>query len=251
MSFLFNTIFYKPLLNALAGLIIYIPGHSLGFSIIILTILVNLLLLPFTHKMKSSQRKMQEIQPEIDRIKKQFKNKKEEQAKLTIELYRKHGINPLTSILLFIVQLPIILALYWIFRSVDVSLSTDLYVYFTEVPIFDPNFLGLFNLSEPSVVLAVTAALFAYFQSSLMIPKNIPAENKKDFSVMLQKQFKYMSPIIVLLVALPFPSALALYWTTMNVFGIVHEMAVRKIARNQMENTNGNSESDKSKGESA
>ena len=117
---MFNSIwmnfFYEPLYNSLVFLISHVPWSDVGIAVVALTVLVKIITFPLTQKSLKSQIKMREIEPELEKIKKDFPNK-EEQAKKTFELYKTHKINPLSGCLVLIVQLPILIALYKVFYS--------------------------------------------------------------------------------------------------------------------------------------
>jgi YidC/Oxa1 family membrane protein insertase len=238
MSYLFNNLFYKPLLNALGALTMLMPGNSFGASVIVLTIIVNLILLPFTHKAKHSQQKIRDIQPELDRIKLQYKDKKEEQARKTLELYREHGINPFSGMAMLIVQIPLFFALFSILRNSSSDHGANIYSFLPPLPPFNPTFLGFIDLTAPYIPFAVAAAILQFIQGLLMAPAG-PKPKKDDFSYILQQQFKYIIPVVIFWMGLQFPSALTLYLITMSGFAIVHEVVVRRRAR-ALTTSNGN-----------
>src|SRR3990167_8681829 len=108
ISYLFNILLFDPLYNALVFITEIIPGHNVAIAIIVLTIIVKLLLFPLYHKSTLAQTKIKELEPSLKKIKEKYSDNKQEQAKLTMELYREHGINPLTSFALLFIQLPIV-----------------------------------------------------------------------------------------------------------------------------------------------
>ena len=110
---LWNAILYKPLVNILAIFVLIIPGGNLGVAVVMLTILVKAILFPLSQRSIENQAKMKLLEPEINKIKKSGKSK-EEQAKLTMDLYKKHKTNPFSGCLLLLIQIPIIFALYYI-----------------------------------------------------------------------------------------------------------------------------------------
>src|SRR3989338_5200118 len=116
LPILFNEVFYRPLLNALVFLTGFLPFNDLGLAVIILTVLVRSLLFPLMHRSIQTQNKMKMIEPELRKIKDKFKDR-EEQAKRIMELYRALGVNPLSGVLLLFSQLPILIALYLVFRN--------------------------------------------------------------------------------------------------------------------------------------
>ena len=181
ISYLFNEIFYRPLLNGLIFLYNTVPGHDLGIAIIILTILIRLVLWPLTNKSIKNQKVLTKIQPQIEEIKKKFKNNKEAQAKALMGLYSENKINPLAGFLPLIIQIPIIFALWRVFLN---SLNLDLNSLYSFIPApthVQSIFLGLVDLSHKSVVLAVLAGVLQYFQTKMIMPSYAKAsEGKKD-----------------------------------------------------------------------
>ena len=127
-----NALLYKPLINALAFLVSIIPGGDVGLAVIILTILVKLILFPFSQKAIKNQAAMSIMAPELDQIKKSGVSK-EEQARLTFELYKKHKTNPFSGLFLVLIQIPVIFALYYVFYK-GINFQSDLLYSFIKVP---------------------------------------------------------------------------------------------------------------------
>ena len=116
LSGIWDTLLYNPLVNLLAFLVSIAPGGDVGLAIIALTILVKLVLYPLSQRSLESQGKMTLLSPELEKIKKSGLSK-EEQAAQTFELYRQHKTNPFSGCLLVVIQIPIILALYYVFLN--------------------------------------------------------------------------------------------------------------------------------------
>ena len=104
LTTIWNTIFYHPLYNALVYIVSVVPFHDLGIAVIVLTIVVKLILYPFTKRSIVSQVKLRELEPEINRIKEIYPDK-QEQAKKTFELYKQYNVNPFS-----LISLPLIFA---------------------------------------------------------------------------------------------------------------------------------------------
>ena len=236
-SVVYNNIFYKPLLNGLVFLINIIPFHDIGFAVILLTIVVRFILFPFSHRSIITQQKIKKIEPEINKIKSQFKDNSQEQSKKTMELYKQHGINPFSGCLTLILQLPVIFALYKVFTIGMKNFNQENLYYFISSPeIVNMNFLGLIDMSKSNYVLAFLAGASQFFQIKLSVPpikkdKANSGSLKDNFARNMNIQMRYIMPVIVFFIALKFSSAIALYWTTMNVFAIIHETIVRKKAQ--------------------
>lgn len=233
LSFLYNTIFFKPLYNYLILLVGFLPFNDLGVAVILLTLTVRIILFPLSHKASVTQQKIKQIEPDIKKIKDKFKNNKEELAKKTMEIYREHGISPFSGILMLFIQLPIFIALFMVFKG-NIFNESMLYSFIKIPEQINSIFLGFIDLSKTSYILSFTAALSQFFQVKLSFPSTKPDVLKKDnsFKSQLQKsmgiQMKYIMPVFIFFIARSFVSVLALYWTASNVFAILHELFVKK-----------------------
>jgi len=246
-SAFYNTVFYKPLLNGLVLLVDRLPLHDIGIAIILLTLVVRFIIFPFTHKSTTTQIKIKHIEPELKDIKEKHKGDQQTQARKTMELYRKHGINPLSGFLTLLVQLPIIFALYKVFMGGANFDTAKLYSFVSAPESINTIFLGLIDMTQRSYFLAFLAAITQFFQMKLALPPLSKIKQgdtfKDNMARSMNLQMKYIMPIFIFFIAMKFSSALALYWTTMNVFAIVHEAIVRNKAAKiyGKANTNNNS----------
>lgn len=232
----FGTMFYQPLYNTLVCILSVVPGANEGVAIILLTLVVRGALLPLSHKSVTSQAKMRSLAPHLSKIKDDHKDNKQEQARKTMELYKEYGINPFSGCLLVVVQLPIIFALYYVFFKGLPNLNADILYSFVHLPVVvNMVFLGVV-LSSKSVIFALLASITQYFQIKLSIPAMAPAEKgaepsfKDDFARSFNVQMRYMLPVIVFFISYSISAAIALYWTTSNLFSIAHELYVKRKA---------------------
>ncbi len=234
MTAFYHLAIHDPLYNGLIGIFNLLPWADAGVAIILLTCIVRLVLFPLSRKAVHTQIKMQEINPALVAIKEKYKNDSQEQARKTLELYKEKGVNPFSGVLVLIIQLPIIFALYRIFLyagfpNVDKSI---LYSFVHAPEHINTVFLGLVNLSQKSVALAILAAVSTFFQLKLATPK--PSSNKTDESFggnlaqSMQTQMKYFFPILVFFISYKISGVIALYWLTSNLFTIGQEIVVRK-----------------------
>ncbi len=240
ISLIFNKVFYEPLLNSLVWLIGILPLHDVGIAIIILTIIVRLIIFPFTHNATVTQTKMKYLEPELKEIKEKLKNNKQEQTKKIMELYKRHGINPIFGLLALFIQIPILFALYKVFLSGGGFDVSHIYTFVSVPDFINTKFLGLIEMSQKSYLFAVFASVSQFFQMRMAIPPLKKSSEGTSFKDNLAKsmsiQMRYIMPLFVFYIALKFSSALALYWTTMNIFAIVHETIVRKKAEKIFKN---------------
>lgn len=228
---IWTALLYKPLLNVLAFLVSIMPGGDLGLAVVILTIIVKIALSPLSRKSIESQRKMNLLAPEMDKIKKSGKNK-EEQAKLTFELYKKHKTNPFSGCLLIIIQIPIIFALYYVFYK-GIKFDEGLLYSFIKTPEnVSMHFLGILNIGQKSLILAILAGVSQYFQAHYM-PKppkkeTDPNSFQDNFAKSMQLQMKYIFPFMVAFIAYSVSGAVALYWITSNIYSIGQQIKINK-----------------------
>lgn len=233
LKIFFNEIFYRPLLGSLVFLTSVLPGRDLGLAVILLTVFIRAATFPFTHKMLKTQNAMKKIEPAVKKIYAEKKNK-EEQARALMELYRTHGINPLSGFLALLVQIPLLIALYQVFWVGIPFKAEEIYNFIAVPEHVNTLFLGLIPLTEASIVLAALAALSQFWQARLALPKKTtPAKNdlpdrQAGMSSAMQWQMVYIFPVIIFFISFKLPAAVALYWTAMNIFAIVHEALVRK-----------------------
>lgn len=231
---IFKAIFYQPLYNALVLLAVNLPGQDLGLAIILLTIIVRLLLYPLYHKSLTTQKKMKGIEEELTKIKELHKDNKEEQTKKILNLYRENGINPFTSFVVVLIQLPIILSLFYVFRG-SIQINPELLYSFIPAPeTIQHLFLGLLDVTKKSLPLAVLVGLSQFLQMRLAVPPLPPRSLddtpsfKDDLNRSMNIQMRYVMPLMITFVSIALPAALSLYWITSNLFTIVHELIVKR-----------------------
>lgn len=233
MSAFYHTFFYDPLYNALVILFDLLPWADAGIVIIILTVLVRLILFPLSRKAVHTQVRMQEIAPEIEEIKKKYKDKPEEQARATLALYREKKLNPFSSILIILIQFPVIIALYQIFLHAGFpSIDPGVLYSFVNAPeAVNTTFLGAVDLTLRSAPLAFLAAITTYFQFKFATKgQSAPKGNSfaDNLAKSMQTQMKYLFPILVFFISYRISGVIALYWFTTNLFTIGQELVVRK-----------------------
>lgn len=232
MSFIWNEILYRPLFNAL--ILIYDLIPDIGIAIIILTIITRLILYPSQAKALRAQKRLQELQPELQKIQKKYKDDKQKQSKAVMEFYQAHKVNPFSSCLPMLIQLPIIFALYQVFRTgLDVSRLSELYSFIPKPETIDPTLLGYFNLAEPDrFILPILSGITQFAYSKIMMPK---IQSKKDLSTqeMISRQMIYFMPLMIVFFAMKLPAALPLYWIVVSLFGMLQQYIINKESFSQ------------------
>jgi YidC/Oxa1 family membrane protein insertase len=229
MVYLYQQIFYRPILNLLIFFYETIGLHNLGFAIILTTIFIRLVLYPFFHKGAKQQMLMQRIQPKVKKIQEVHKEDRDQQAKALMELYKEHGVNPFAGILLLLIQLPILIAFYWAVRSgVGPGQLTGVYSFLATPHSLNTMFLGFVDLAKPNLVLIFLAAGAQYMQAKLAIYRN-PSNNAAPTQAeKIARQMVFVGPLITILVFYNFPAALGLYWLVTSLFSATQQYFVNK-----------------------
>lgn len=230
MTHFFTLIFYQPILNLLIWLYDIISGHDIGVAIILLTIIIRVILLPLSKKSIESQKSLQDLQPKIEEIKKQFPGK-EEQGKAMIKLYQDNKINPLSSCLPLLIQLPFLIAVYQVFRTGLMKGSLNLvYPFIAKPGLINVISFGFLDLSKPNWVLAVLAGAAQFFQAKMMITKRAPISTKgaqdENMTAMLNKQMLYFMPIFTVFIGISLPGGLTLYWFVVTILTILQQIFI-------------------------
>lgn len=241
MSFLFNEILYRPLLNLL--FIIYNSVVSdLGLAIIILTIVIRFVLLPIFYKSSRDQAVIQKITPRIKEIQALHKDDKQKQVAEMMAIYKEHKVNPFSGFLLILIQLPILFALYRVFfKGLSSSLVGVLYPFLAVPESINFMFLGIIDLHQKNLIIVILSAIAQYLQSYLIFNIN-KKEVKKDQTPIERatKQMAYIGPLLTVVILYSLPSAIGLYWLTTSVFSVIQQIVINKKIRQKDERDAGN-----------
>ena len=217
MKQLYTTLLYEPTLNLLVFLYNIVPGNDLGVAIILLTIIIKLILYPFSVKSIKSQRELQKIQPQIAELQKKYKDQKETMSKELMALYRREKINPFSSCFPLLIQLPFLIAVFQVFGSgLSTENLTGLYPFIHNPVQLNHFTLGIFDLSKGNLILAALAGLAQFWQSRMLVtkkpPMNVPGSKDESMTAAMNKQMVYFMPLITVLIGAKLPGGLALYW---------------------------------------
>ena len=177
--------------------------ESYGFPIILLTILIKLVTYPLTVKQVKSMKAMQDIQPKMKKIQEKYKHDPQMLQQKTGELFREAGVNPLAGCLPLLVQMPILMGMYYALFN------------FTFPSAEAAAFFWLPSMSEPDpyYILPVLSAATTFLQQK-MTSSEMTGQMKIMMTVM---------PLFIGWISLKFPSGLVLYWVTMNVVQIIQQ----------------------------
>jgi YidC/Oxa1 family membrane protein insertase len=202
-----------PTLNFFHSLI---PNY--GVAIILLTFLVRIIFWPLTHKSTLSMKRMQELQPKLKEIQAKFKDNPTKVQQETWACYKENKVNPLSSCLPMLVQIPVFIALFTVLRSA-VELRYAPFLWMADLSEPENLFLGMIPFIGAINILPVLMAATMALQTYLTPSAGDPAQ---------QKMMLVMMPIMMLFMFYSFPSALSLYWTVSQVLSIVQMLMMRR-----------------------
>lgn len=218
-----------------------------ALSIILMTIIFNVIMLPLAVKQIRSTENMQKIQPQVQAIQKKYRNDKETMNKKVMELYQKSGVSPFSGCLPLLIQFPIVIALFSVLREPEIWVFANSAVGGKAVA---ESFFWIENLSFPDQlstvlpsiplaqhipgILPIITALLTYVQMEITTPKK--AGNDADKSDQAQaaagamSSMKYIMPVMILVFSRSLSAGLVLYWATGTIFRICQQLVMRKMA---------------------
>ena len=244
---IFNTLFTNPIVNLLVGLYQLLAGvgvpYAFGFAIITLTVVVRLLLYPFTAAQIKSAFQMQKIAPLMKNIREKYKDDKKKQQEELMRIYREHKINPAAGCLPLLIQMPFIFGLYQVLIMAVAINSNDslskinsvLYLDFLKLSsVWDTMFFGIPLGDAPSkiwasapylILVPVLTGALQFVLSKMMISDipQVPGTKEDDFQAAFQKQSLFIFPVMIGFFAFTLPVGLSVYWNTFTIFGILQQ----------------------------
>lgn len=229
---IFHAAIYAPLYNGLVYLVDIMPWHDMGLAVIVLTIIVRVILFPLSRRAVQAQMAMKALTPEIEELKKKFKDDREAQSKAIFALYKERDIHPFAGLGLVLVQFPVLIGLYWVFShgGLPVIDSATLYSFVPSPSTVHMDFLGLIPLSGHSILLAITAAItqFVYTRLSMgpvatVDPTPVESSLSGDLAKSFDTQARYILPAFIGIISYSVAAAAPLYWTTSNLAMIAQE----------------------------
>lgn len=234
----FRTIFYQPIYNVLIFLIRIAPSHDLGIAIILLTLIIRLILLVPSQRAINSQRKMQELQPRLENLKKKYAGNQERIAKETLQLWKEYKVNPFGSCLPIIIQFPVLIALFYVIQNgLNPDNSYLLYGFLKNVDLTNihTNFLGILELTKINAFvlpLIVGSLQFIQIKLSMLKRKKAGEEPKPKGSEMetVNKSMMYVMPVMIALFTVSVPAGVGLYWGISTLFAIGQQLIANKHA---------------------
>ncbi len=212
---------------------------SYGFSIILITILIKLILFPISRAQVKSQKSMNEVQPKIQKLNEKYKNDKEKLAEETMKLYKEHNVNPLAGCLPMFIQLPIIFGLFAVIKepatfvfngSVELAAAATNQTFLWIKDMAAPDLLSaIINVdfaSKAPGILPLLAGLFTYLQF-LTMPK--PPNSGNDSANQMMKSMQIFMPLFIIYSGMRFAAGITLYWAVSTAFQILQQMFMNRF----------------------
>ena len=251
IGYIFNLIFTFPIFNAL--MLLYHLFGDFALSIIVLTVIIRLILVPLTLQSLKSTKAMQKLQPEITKIRKKHANDQTKLMEETQRLYKEAGVNPVAGCLPVLLQMPILYGLYFainsLVRSSNIhngivppgfyhtvnSLLYPFVPHFTTNPDLNLNWFTFLNpawhisLIQPQPVLAVLAGIATFVQLRMSQPQQTAssaAAPANDPTAQSMKMMQYFMPVMIAIFGWSVAAGLALYWTASSIFQAVQQYFV-------------------------
>lgn len=178
---------------------------NFGLSIILVTIIIKILLLPLTIKQDKSMKAMKKLQPQLDEIKKKYANDKQMLNIKTMELYRENKVNPAGGCLPILIQLPILWALFGVLRGGIVPAESTFLWMKLAVP-------------DPYYILPLLNGAVSFLQQKLMGTSDNPQ----------MKNMMYMFPIMMIFISYKMPAGLQIYWLTSSLAAVIQQYFIMK-----------------------
>ena len=248
---MFTTLIVQPIFNVLSLIYALIPGHDFGVAIILFTLLARFALYPLLKKQLKNTKAMRELQPELKKIKEAAKGNRQQESLMMMELYKEKEIKPLSQLGLMVLQIIVFIALFsGLNRVVNnpqqivdfsypvVQNTSWMKEIGADITKFDENFLGKIDLTRaaidegkplywPALLLVLGSAVVQYLQIKQTMPVAKDSRKLKDIlkdanagkqadasevNAAMSRNLMYFMPILIFVLSIGFPAALALYW---------------------------------------
>lgn len=196
------------------------PGTSYGITIILITVLIRVLMLPLSFKQVRSQIKMQEVQPKLTKLQEKYKNDPAKAQEEMMKLYKEYDINPMSGCLPMLIQMPIFVALYSVFNNLQGLEGT--------------SFLWIKDLSQPDKLFILPALSFITQYAAMKISS---AGQSGPQAKQMSTMNLFMSGMIAFM-SLKFKSALVLYWVANNSMSMLQTYITKKFDPKLKSNSN-------------
>jgi YidC/Oxa1 family membrane protein insertase len=231
---MFTTLLIQPIYNAFVFLVGLMPQGDAGLAIIATVLIMRVVLYPVFTASIRTQMGMAAMQPELDAAAVRYKDDAEALGRERLALLKKHRVNPLSGVLALVVQLALIISLYYaLFREGFPHIDTGLLYSFVHAPMMvSTGFFGLLNLLTPHhLILAVLVGATQYAAIALTLnrtPSPAAGGDKAAMMAMQQQMMRYFMPALMAVFSYFFAGAVGLYFLVGNIFSIAQEWLIRR-----------------------
>ena len=198
-------------------------------GILMLVLVTKAILLPISIRNSKIQKKMNEISEELQDIKKNIKEKKE-QAEKTLKVYKKAGINPFSPIAFLLIQIPFFISIFFVTRDIGDGLfkyEEALYSFVTKPEFIDFTFFSMYTAEKGGLIIALFITL-----SQLILMQQMQKKGAKK-----QKNTKIITaimPIIIGALSLTIVATVGIYWLFNNLISIVQEIFIKNAKKEEV-----------------
>ena len=263
-AYMFEFLIVKPIFNLLVFIYAIFPGHNFGLALIIFTIIIRILLYPLIKKQLHHTKAMRELQPEIKKIKKATKGNRQQEAMMTMELYKEREISQFAPLGIMVIQLVILIGLFAGLRRIvnDPQAVVD-YAYgfiqnlswmkqiAADISKFDDTLLGFVDLTRsalgngavywPALFLVAGSAVTQYYSSKQLMPSDEKSRSlrqilkdagegkqadQSEVSAATGKTMRYFLPVMIFIFTIGIASALALYWFISGLIAYIQQAKI-------------------------
>jgi len=211
-----------PLENLLGDLLAkiadVIPGHSWAWSVVVLTAIVRIIILPITAKQTTSMLRMQHLQPHIKKLQERYKDDKQEMQSRLMEFYRDNKVNPLASCFPLLLQFPVFIALFYTLKSYPFPKNANL----SFLGSFVPDIRVHINQAHTAGIILIVVYVASQMVSSWVMSANSPNQQQRKLFLIM--------PVFFTIFILRFPIAVMLYWITTNIWTLGQYKAIMAMS---------------------
>ena len=232
MKEIFQLLLTQPIYNLFVGMYNYIP--DVGVVILLITILIKIVLYPLTASSIKSQKALTDLQPKLDALKKKHKGDQQKIGQETMKMYKENKVNPFASCLPLLIQLPILIAFYYVLRMTLTADSFGLLYSFVPNPeVINTVSLGFIELGTSSLILALLAGGAQFIQARMMSKKKAPVSagsgaKDENMMAMMNKNMLYFMPVMTVFIGTQLPAGLTLYWFLSTLLTAVQQWIIFK-----------------------
>lgn len=215
---LYHAVISTPLLNILVFLYDTVAFRDLGLAIAALTVLVRLAFYPLFQRGLEQQAKMQQLQPKIKEIQAKHKGNHEAHSKALLALYKEENFNPFSGIFMMLVQIPILLALYYLFMGIfGADALENVYAFVPHPGALNHVTLGIIDLAQPHFILVVVTAVIQFVQTRIALGSMNTADKAQRMTGQIMS---LAAPVITLVIFSRLPAAVSVYWLVSSLISV-------------------------------